>query len=398
MKIWDSFFLAAKSLKSHKMRSALTTLGIIIGIAAVIIVTALGRGGTVLISKEFEKLGSNLFSIFIDWKTDKPRKIEDMTFADVDVIKKLVPEITHLTAISHSGGNVKGIKDQKYVRLIGTTEDYAAMHNIKLRAGRFLNSEDIRGKRRVVIIEDRLAQEVLGDENILGKNIYINNVPAVVVGIIKTEEETLFNGHGPRIRTAFISFDFLKNITNIRVIHSIQGKSITSESVDISMGKALKILERRHNKTSGFYKAISLEKEMESAKRSINVVTLIIATIAGISLVVGGIGVMNIMLVSVTERTREIGIRKALGATHKDILIQFVFEAVMICLIGGFFGIIIGLAGILIITRLVQIPPIIYWQSILESFIFSVGIGLFFGIYPANKAAQLEAMDALRHE
>lgn len=397
MGLWQCMLLAVKSINVNRLRASLTTVGIVIGIASVIIIDALGQGGTANITKDFEKIGSNLFMIQVARDANKPRKVDDLTLSDVSIIQELVPGVEKIAAAAFAGGNVLGDKGQRNSAVIGTLAEFGDLHNLKILTGRFLNQEDIRTRRRVTVIEDRLAEEILHHSGDVGQKIYINNLPLVVVGIIKTDE-SLVKGNGPVVRNIYVPIDVLRAITPTYMIHSIEGKASRSEDVDKAITSATRILEQRHNKEPGYYRGISLEKEMLTAKKTINLVTLIIKFIAGISLVVGGIGVMNIMLVSVTERTREIGIRKAVGAKRKDILIQFVLEAVVICLVGGFCGIIVGIGGAFIAIKIASLPLVISWWSILLSLVFSIGTGLFFGIYPANKASKLDPIEALRYE
>ncbi|HBQ28109.1 MAG TPA: ABC transporter permease, partial [Desulfotomaculum sp.] len=222
----------------------------------------------------------------------------------------------------------------------------------------------------------------------------INNRPVQVIGL--TKEEGGFLGI-QTIKRIYVPLSFAQDISGQRVIQQMEGIVANREKISAAMSKAVIVLERRHN-VKDRYKAISLEEQMKIAGKITGIITLIIGAVAGISLLVGGIGVMNIMLVSVTERTREIGIRLALGARRKDILKQFLIEAIVLCLAGGLLGIIIGAGGSMLVARLAKWPPLISFGTVLIAFAFSAAIGIFFGLYPAGRAAKMNPIEALRQE
>jgi putative ABC transport system permease protein len=385
--------LAAEGLWMNKLRSFLTIMGIIIGIAAVITVVAVGQGGRAVLMAEMEKIGTNLFVIYIDWQEGEPPTERDFTLQDISVIKELVPEITHLAPISYRPATVKGPKKKKPAQVIGTVADYASIAKTRVTRGSFLAAGQD-SARAVAVLDETLAQEIFGNVDPLGKRVVINDRPAMVIGL--TKEESGFLGL-QTAKNVYVPLGFWQEIFAERAIAQLEGSTVKREDVPQAIAQAVKILERRHQ-VKDRYKAISLEQQMQVAGKITGIITLIVGAVAGISLLVGGIGVMNIMLVSVTERTREIGIRMALGARRRDILSQFLIEAVVLCLTGGLIGILLGAGGAYLVARLAKWPPLISFGTVLVAFAFSAAVGIFFGIYPANRAARMNPVEALRQE
>jgi putative ABC transport system permease protein len=385
--------LAAEGLWMNKLRSFLTILGIIIGIAAVITVVAVGQGGRAVLMAEMEKIGTNLFAIYIDWQEGEPPRERDFTLQDITVIKELVPEITCLAPTSYRPATVQGPKKKKPAQVIGTVADYANIAKARVTRGTFLAAGQD-GARAVAVLDEALAQEIFGNEDPLGKRVAISGRPALVIGL--TKEESGFLGL-QTVKNIYVPIGFWQEIFAERAITQLEGSAARREDVLPAMAQAVKILERRHQ-AENRYKAASLEQQMQVAGKITGIITLIIGAVAGISLLVGGIGVMNIMLVSVTERTREIGIRMALGARRRDILSQFLIEAVVLCMSGGLLGILLGAGGAYLVARLAKWPPLISFGTILVAFAFSAAVGIFFGLYPANRAARMNPVEALRQE
>ncbi|GAB6275109.1 MAG: ABC transporter permease [Peptococcaceae bacterium] len=393
MSLIEGLRLALESLWVNKMRSSLTILGVVIGIAAVITVVAVGQGGQAVLMAELQKIGTNIFAIYVNWQEGEPLGEHDFTFQDIAVIKELVPEITYLAPTYYIPAVVRGPKDKKPAQVIGTEADYAQVANVKVVRGRFL-SQRTGTTRAVAVLDHTLAGEIFGRLDPVGKRVTINNRPAQVIGLTKEESGFLGIQTSKRI---YVPLSFAQDISGQRVIQQMEGMASNQENIGAAMAKAVKVLERRHN-AKDRYKAISLEEQMKIAGKITGIITLIIGAVAGISLLVGGIGVMNIMLVSVTERTREIGIRLALGARRKDILRQFLIEAVVLCLAGGLLGVVIGAGGSMLVARLAKWPPLISFGTVLLAFAFSVAIGIFFGLYPAGRAAKMNPIEALRQE
>ncbi|MCG9967313.1 ABC transporter permease [Pelotomaculum terephthalicicum JT] len=393
MNLLESVRVALEGIMTSKLRSFLTTLGIVIGIAAVIAVVAIGQGGRAVLMAEMEKIGTNIFAIYVDWRSDKKVTGREFNLSDVAVIKDKVPDITHLSPVNNSLCDVRGPKDQKTGRVIGVSSDYFYIRKFNMKEGHFFTEEDDAGKRRVAVLDEELAGQVFGRAEALGSIITLNSTPFLVVGILAKSESALGFSENPGVYVPIQAWQVMFNSQ----VQELEGSAASKEKVDEAMGQAVKVLERRHQ-TPGKYAGMSMEQEMQAANKITGIMTLIIGAIAGISLFVGGIGVMNIMLVSVTERTREIGIRMALGARRRDILVQFLIESIMLCLLGGIIGMALGAGGAYLIAKLAKWPPLVSWWTALLAFAFSAAIGVVFGLLPANKAARLNPIEALRRE
>jgi len=389
----ESVRVALEGIMTSKLRSFLTTLGIVIGIAAVIAVVAIGQGGRAVLMAEMEKIGTNIFAIYVDWRSDKKVTGREFNLSDVAVIKDKVPDITHLSPVNNSLCDVRGPKDQKTGRVIGVSSDYFYIRKFNMKEGHFFTEEDDAGKRRVAVLDEELAGQVFGRAEALGSMITLNSTPFLVVGILAKSESALGFSENPGVYVPIQAWQVMFD----NQVQELEGSAASKEKVDEAMGQAVKVLERRHQ-TPGKYAGMSMEQEMQAANKITGIMTLIIGAIAGISLFVGGIGVMNIMLVSVTERTREIGIRMALGARRRDILVQFLIESIMLCLLGGIIGMALGAGGAYLIAKLAKWPPLVSWWTALLAFAFSAFIGVVFGLLPANKAARLNPIEALRRE
>jgi putative ABC transport system permease protein len=383
------------SIWANKLRSGLTMLGIIIGVAAVILVVSIGQGGKEQLLKELEKIGSNLFVVYamsVSNETIGPD--ERITLDDTQAILDQVPSVKAVAPSAYEYAEAETRKEKKQVLVIGTTDDYAEVRNVPLGQGHFFSDLDSRSARRVVVIDERLAEDLFGRTNPIGQKMMLKKVPLLVVGVVKNEEGMFVGSNRSQV---FIPISLWQNLFNSARVDQLEISAVSKDQVKESMDKTLKLLHRRHKNTDR-YRAFSLEQEMEAANQAMGIMTTIIGAIAGISLVVGGIGVMNIMLVSVTERTREIGVRMALGARRKDVLTQFLIEAVVISMVGGIIGMILGLGGSALLALALKLPPMLSWSPVLLAFTFSAAIGIFFGIYPANKAAKLDPIEALRYE
>ncbi len=377
------------SLKGSKLRSLLTTLGITIGIAAVIAVVAIGQGGRAALNSEMEKMGTNLFVVYIDGVVHPG----DMQMVDIQIIKAAAPQVKYLAPSQDLVMQVQGPRGGSELQITGTTSDFAQVRNLAMQTGRFISEEDQDSLRRVIVLDGNAARELFGSLNPLGQQVNISGNSAVVIGVIETNP-SLF---GSSMNSAYIPISFSNSIRGDDTIYQLWGSAASKASVEEAMNGAVKILERRHQ-AADHYKSESMLSSMQEVNQVTSIISLIVSSIAGISLVVGGIGVMNIMLVSVTERTREIGIRMALGARRRDILIQFLVEAVVLCLLGGILGTAIGYSGAWLVAHFAKWPPLVSWTTVALAFGFSAGVGLIFGVYPANRAARLDPIVALHRD
>lgn len=402
MNFIECFKGAVQNVLANKMRSFLTMLGIIIGISSVISIVSIGQGGKDYISKEFEGIGSNAINISVK---GKPGEVLDRYYFkrdDISMLTEKIPEILSVApVISGYGASVNKDKS-KESSVIATAPSYKNVINADVLEGRFLSDADIESAKNVVVIDDIIAKKIFPSSTPIGEKITIRTSSKassfMVVGVIKNPNPSLayeFSDDFPgMVFIPYTSTDRVFRFSNISTM--VVTLSDMNKSKEISK-KIIHLLEKKHV-TEDKYTIEEAFKQVDLVNDVLSMFTLVIGTIAAISLVVGGIGVMNIMLVSVTERTREIGIRKALGAKEKDIMLQFLVESLIICLIGGSIGMILGISFSAILGSIVGVMPSVSIAVVLLAFLFSSAIGIFFGMYPAKKAAKLNPIDALRYE
>ena len=399
--------IAMNSLKVNKMRSALTSLGIIIGVAAVIIMLAIGSGANKQVQENMESMGSNLLTIRS--ATAKSGGISmgigskpTLSLKDAEAIKKQARGVDAVAPVLNSSKQVMYGNQNWSTSIYGITSPYLYVKNYEIETGRAFNFEDDRNAAKVAIIGTTVEKELFGDINSLDKTIRIGNVPFKVIGTLKSkgqmgpmdQDDLIFIPITTAQRKVF-GTDFPGSINQILV------KALSLEDTTIAQSDIEEILRRRHNlgktQENDFDIRNSAEFQ-EKMKSTVQTFAILLASIATVSLVVGGIGIMNIMLVSVTERTKEIGIRMAIGARAQDIRMQFLIEALVLSLIGGLIGIVTGIIIALLVGKIFGTAIVISISPILLSFGFSGLVGIGFGYYPAYKASLLNPIDALRYE
>jgi len=409
MNILESFKMAISSILSNKMRSFLTMLGIIIGISSVITIVSLGNGGKNYIADQFAKMGSNTVTLSVD--SSKVEQTSDyFTLDDVKQIKNRVDTAKYISPNVSEKGTARTDTKTNTANITGVNADYSLISNVEIVYGRFLNDREVEEGKSVAVIDQTSAKALFGTDDVVGKSFKLgptaSSKSATVIGVSKAS--SMFGGGGggrsrsgdstPALVTVPVTF--LQTLYPIDFNISTLSITSTSQANTIQTGDdALKIVQTKHdNKTLDLYKAANSASMLESINQVLGIFTTFLSAVAAISLLVGGIGVMNIMLVSVTERTKEIGIRKAIGATTNAILFQFLTESVILSLIGGLIGMAIGLISAQIIGSFASIVPSVSILVVLEVILFSSAVGIFFGIYPAKKAAKLNPIDALRYE
>lgn len=374
-------------------------LGIIIGIAAVIAVVTIGLGGKAAIMQEMEKSGVNLFVLYTKSVGNSGVNEEErLNLQDGESLKRALPQIKSLlpTSIEYTALEVNQKRSSAMV--VGTTPEFADLRNRDIARGRFFSEEEFSADRRVVVIDQNLAEDLFGAGNPLGQQVIVRNVPCRVIGVLAKDTSAFaqFNV-GPQNSYSYIPWGTWSDVFQSRRVDQLEGATYREADLAATIENAKRILNVRHG-TTNQYEAFNVQQLVQSANTIMRILTSFIGLVAGISLLVGGIGIMNIMLVSVTERTREIGLRKAVGAKERDILLQFLLEAIVLSLIGGVMGIALGVGSALIASHLLNWPPLLSGWAIIFAVSFSIGVGLFFGFYPALKAAKLEPMAALRYE
>jgi len=384
--------MALKSILANKMRSLLTMLGIIIGIASVITMIALVSGATSSITEMLEGMGTNLIGVSVFGRGSDTRTVDVDDFMafgaeNSDVIGGIAPMVQG-NGVTAKSGNVS-INPSSF---FGTNGVYAAANNKELSAGRFINDDDTENRRKVAVVGQYIVNELYYGLNPVGQTIRLNGDSFEIVGVLEqTSTGEAQTGDDMVIIPYTTAMRFLKN-TSINS-YNIQGAS--SDTVDQAVVRIKAYLYDIFGNDDTFM-VISQKEMLDEVNEMTGMMSMMLGGVAGISLLVGGIGIMNIMLVSVTERTREIGIRKAIGARRRDILSQFVIEAVVVSFMGGLIGVILGFLLSDALGTMADIVPVITTGTILLAFGFSTFIGVFFGYYPAAKASKLSPMEALR--
>lgn len=401
----ESIKMAFEGMLSNKLRTFLTLLGIIIGVGAVIAMVSLGFGMKENVKQNISRLGSNLLIITSGGRTATGARLAagegvKLTYDDMQAIEKQVDGIANISAsVSRSYQLVAG--NQNWTSSVeGTTPSNFDIRSLEIDEGRRLSERDLISRGRVAVIGKTVADSIFPDGDSIGKIMRINKAPFQIIGVLKSKGQSGMGQDQDDI--VYIPLTTAQNrmmgITNVQRI-TVQAEN--ENVINDVQAETEQVLRTRHKIKDGEpddFSIGNMAQIMETMMETANNITILLGCIAAISLLVGGIGIMNIMLVSVTERTREIGIRKALGATYNNILQQFLVEAMVIGVFGGTLGVMLGVGASFVISKLAGWNTVISVWAIVIAVVFSVGIGLFFGIYPARKAALLDPIDALRYE
>ncbi len=402
MNFIETFRVALEAILSNKVRSGLTMLGVIIGVMAVILLVSIGEGARVYITKELTGMGTNLL-IITPGKTStsggfhppSAGTVRKLTYDDAQAIKRRAWLLTEAVPLVFGTGRIKFENLGRDVMIIGTTPEFRGMRNLDVDTGSYIVQGDVDSKAKIIVLGTKVKQELFGDQNPLGKVVMLSDARYRVVGVMRKRGTSLGQDLDDIV---FIPVTSGQELFDTDALFEIIASTPRVEDVDNAIAQIKDILMKRHAHKEDF--TIQTQGAMLSTMNTIlGVLTAVLGGIAGISLVVGGIGIMNIMLVSVRERTREIGIRKALGARNRDIMTQFMIEAMALSGVGGVVGILLGVGLALIIPVFVDVLPtsVSVW-SILMAFFFSAAVGIFFGVYPARKAALQDPIQALRYE
>ncbi len=404
MLVFEIIAVAMGAIRANALRSVLTTLGIVIGVGAVITMVALGEGAQQRVQQQIETMGTTVLTIRPGqqfWggvsRGETQMRIEDAEALRSETLGllKVSPELQSRMQVAYLRWNSSNT-------LMGVWPEYFEIYNHEVVAGRFFTEGELRGRRRVAVLGHNLP-ESLGEtppELLIGQTIQLRGIPFEVIGVLAERGDAAWVRPDEQV---FIP----QSTAQYRVmggrdrLNAIYASTESTEELDKAYGEIDRIMRREHRVLPGEEADFNIRNSadlLETFNETNETFTLLLAGIAGVSLLVGGIGIMNIMLVSVTERTREIGVRKALGATRREIMTQFLVEALFLCVLGGLLGVVVGYGAAELMTRVAEWETVVAPQAVAVALAFSAGIGLFFGIWPARRASMLDPIDALRYE
>ena len=397
--------LALRALARNKMRSLLTMLGIIIGVGAVIATVSIGQGAQYLVQQGIQNMGTN--AVFIAAGSNRPGgarlgfwAVKSLTIDDLNAVLREVPLIREAAPAVVNRTQIVYQNQNWNTGVTGTTPNYFEIRNWAVESGTVFSQDEVDMAANVCVLGTTVANILFEKENPIGQTVRIGNLPFRVVGILESKGQSVMGTDQDDV--IFAPYTTVqKKISGITWIQFMNASAVTQEASLAAVPQITALLRERHRIRPGEDDDFFVRTQSEVAdlaNQTQSVMTLLLGSIASVSLIVGGIGIMNIMLVSVTERTREIGVRMAVGATEKDVQNQFLLEAVTLSMAGGLGGIVMGLIGSALISRFLTWPTLISFWAILIAAIFSAAVGVFFGFYPARKAARLDPIDALRYE
>jgi putative ABC transport system permease protein len=405
MQVKNILKVAGKSILKSRMRSLLTALGIIIGVAAVVVMVAVGDGAQMQVEKQINALGSNLLIIFPGSINQRGIRLgagsfNRFTMEDVDKIREQTTLIKAVSPVVRSGGQIIGGSGNWSTQVLGVAPNYLEIRDWPLASGDFFTDKDILSRAKVAVLGQTVVKQLFPNEDPIGQLIRIRNVPFKVAGVLSAKGQSAMGNDNDDIVLAPAT-TVLDRLTGGRYINYIQASAISLQQIGQAQEELTKIMRDAHHLHPGEDDDFTVRNQAditEAATETSKVLTVLLASVAGVSLIVGGIGIMNIMLVSVTERTREIGIRLSVGARTSDILIQFLTEAIVLSLAGGLIGILLSFGITYILNNYTSQFAYIRPEIIFIAVSFAGIIGIFFGFYPARKAANLNPIDALRYE
>ncbi len=389
--------MALSSLRAHKMRSVLTMLGIIIGVGSVIAVVAIGQGGEAMLKSQIAGSENTIELLYMPSDEElqaNPNTMMMAPFTEEDIrAVESIPEVKQVVATSSEYGRIRYREEQIEASITGINQAYLDVNGLEVESGRNLLSADFLGGRRVAVVSASLQDELFDGEDPLGQVIYIRAQPVEIVGILEAPTGLFDFG----VNEVYLPWNTWRTVFASSDYSQVTLQTDRAEELQEAGTKAADLLNRMHG-TEESYQVVNMEEIAAGIGQVTRIMTIIIGSIAGVSLLVGGIGVMNIMLVSVTERTREIGVRMSLGATRGQILFQFLIEAVTLTLIGGAIGMMLGGGAASLVSYFAGWPSLVSWPVVVGGLLFSMVIGVIFGILPANKAARLDPIQSLRYE
>jgi len=404
MRIINTIKVALRALRRNTMRSILTALGIIIGVGAVIAMVSIGNGAKSQVEAQVASLGENVITVFPGSFTSGGMRggwgsISTLTIEDADAIKRETADVFGVTPEMRDRAQVLAGGLNWNTQIMGESPDYPSIRSWPIANGAMFTDQDVRSVAKVAVIGKTIADQLFPDEDALGKTIRIRNIPFKVVGVLASKGFNLF-GQDQDDTVVIPYTSHMKRVSRRTNINSILVQAASAATIDRVQQNITDLLLQRHRRSANDadFTVRNQVEIAQAATATSETMTVLLGAIAGVSLIVGGIGIMNIMLVSVTERTREIGIRLAVGAHGRDVLLQFLIEAVILSSLGGMIGILIGVGASELVSMKTGWPILVSSTSVVVAVVFSAAVGVFFGFYPARKAAQLDPIEALRYE
>ena len=399
--------VAIRALGRNKMRTALTMLGIIIGVGAVIVLVSIGQGAQSMVLQQISSMGSNMIFVMPGNFNSGGASMglgaaATLTDADVFAMEREIPTIAAASPVVNGSGQVVFGNQNWFLRIQGTNEHFPQIRNWKVDEGEFFTDGDVRSAARVIVLGSTVADKLFPGMDPIGQTIRVRNLPFRVVGVLEAKGQSMVGQD--QDDTAVMPYTTVQRKLLGQQIPSINQamlSTVSQEAAGVTQRQITELLRQRHKIAEGEsddFMVRNMTEMANSFEQLTTIMTLLLGSIAAISLIVGGIGIMNIMLVSVTERTREIGIRMAVGARPNYVRLQFLMESVALSLMGGLIGVIIGGGLAAMVSRVLGWPTLVSGLSVLISFAFATAIGVFFGYYPAHKAAALDPIEALRYE
>jgi putative ABC transport system permease protein len=404
MKLRATFVMALRALRRNKMRTVLTMLGIIIGVAAVIAMVAIGNGATAQVEDQIASLGQNVVMVFAGsimtagvrtgWGNAPLRLV------DADAIRREIPDAVGVSPEVRASLQVSYSSQNWFTTIQGESPDYFSIRNWQLGQGTAFTDQDVRGSNKVCVIGQTIVSQLFEDDEPIGKILRVKGVPFTIVGVLESKGLSVMGQDQDDVVIVPYT-SAMKRIMGSPYVRTINIQASSPDKIQAVQDQVTDLLRQNHKikdiRDDDF--AVHNQEEFATAATATSrILTILVVSIASVSLLVGGIGIMNIMLVSVTERTREIGIRMAVGAHGRDILLQFLIEATSLSSMGGIIGILLGIGASKLLSIFAQWPTLVSPASVVLSFMFSACVGIFFGFYPARKAAALDPIEALRYE
>jgi putative ABC transport system permease protein len=394
MRTGEAFRVALGALRANRLRSPLTMLGVVIGVAAVVVLVALGSGAKQEVTDQVESLGSNIIIVVPGkFELGSAPTVSRLTLDDVGLLGRVVGDERAVAVSVASGENVTNGRRTTFVTVNGVNENVPNVFDRPVARGDYITAADVDTRRRVAVLGSTVARRLFGDVDPLGRQVSIAGVRFRVIGVLVHQGSAFGVDRDTEVH---IPVTAAQRLFGVDRIDALAVKAPRAEDVVPLQHKLVTALKDKY--VGEEFSAVTQSQILGTIGRILGLLTLVLAAIAAISLLVGGVGVSNLMLVSVRERTREIGLRKALGARQRDVLLQFLIEAVLLCVVGGLIGIGLGVAGSLLVSSVTPLPAVISWWSPVLAFTVSALVGIFFGVAPARRAGRLDPVVALRSE